>query len=120
MKTDKPEQSDGMTKEQAIKLLALISSVVIGPEQFGKASAKYQMLVYASGDVADQIREHGLGKTLETIDEETFGPVGANDCETLSTIINALQQAFAELCPVARQADPTGPAVCDFGQLPKA
>jgi hypothetical protein len=100
VKTDKPEE--GMSKKRAIQLMSLLASAVMGPEQFEKSSDAFQLLVFSSAGMMDDIEKKGIIEVMQTIDETTVDPVmPMNDCETLSTLINALQQAFAELCPIA-------------------
>ena len=64
MKTDKP-----MDRKDAIDLMALLAAVVMGPNQFEKASDKFKMLVFSSAGLVDAINEKGLREVLSAIDE---------------------------------------------------
>ena len=107
-----------MSKRDAIKLTALMFSAVMGVDQMEKASQEFFMLVASAGDLADRIREHGLTKVLETIDEETIGTPDPTDCELLVIFKNQVNQAYFDLCETCKPS-PSGPAVCDFGKLPQ-
>jgi hypothetical protein len=113
-KVDKPIE-DGMGKGSAIQLMSILASVVIGPEQFKKSSPEFQMLVFSSAGLVDAIDENGIVEVVNSVDEETVGPLEATDCQKLATLIAGLQKAYYELCETCRPADPTGPAVCDIG-----
>lgn len=113
MKIDKPEE--GMTKETAIRLMSILTSVVIGPDQFEKSSPEFQMLVFSSAGLVDAMNEKGLMEIVSSVDEATVGPIDLTDCDKLRILKATIDQAVYELCDTCRPADPTGPTVCDLG-----
>ena len=80
MKVNEPNELEGMSKKKAIQLAALFLSAAIEPSKW---TEEFQMLVYSSAGVVDELRSQGLVKVIESIDEATVeSVVTPTDCET--------------------------------------
>ena len=102
-----------MNKSDAISLMSVLLSAVMGPNKFGKSSEEFQGLVLSS---AEMIEPPGM-ELLNAISETTVGPLDLTDCEKLRILKAAIDQAVYELCDTCRPTDPTGPAVCSPGMF---
>lgn len=101
MKTDdlNPETDPPMNRSNAIEVVLSLMPVILGEKLYAQTSPDFKRQVIDGSQFVESLQTGSCMFTKSEM-EAINNFVNPTDCEKLGNIIDALQNAFHELCPI--------------------